>query len=226
MKGKRKVEQLEREDGRVFTAETPDQLAHFQMDALQHAKGPRVLEIGCGDGRLTRALVRHGFDVTALESKSHLADQARHSSGARVINTSIFNFTDAAPYQTIVMLGSLARVGKLDVLEKLFAQIDAVTEPGTLFIADSVNPRRPQGIDVAYRSLISRQGRYIGENRMRVVKGDQRGDWFDWLYLDPSTLSNVAERYGWWTEICGSASRATATGQDVYLAYMVKCKVN
>ncbi|MEA3055967.1 MAG: hypothetical protein QOD30_1399, partial [Actinomycetota bacterium] len=46
--------------------------------------GQRILEIGCGTGQLTRALLARGFDVTCVESGPHMAAIARRTApGAR-----------------------------------------------------------------------------------------------------------------------------------------------
>jgi SAM-dependent methyltransferase len=48
----------------------PDELVDDLVAALP---GPRVLEIGCGTGKLTRQLVERGVDVTCVEPGANLA---------------------------------------------------------------------------------------------------------------------------------------------------------
>lgn len=50
----------------------------FMMDRVfRHLKGPRVLELGVGNGRWTRRLVAAGFEVTAVEGSKILAQKNR-----------------------------------------------------------------------------------------------------------------------------------------------------
>jgi SAM-dependent methyltransferase len=52
----------------------PDELVD---DLVAEVPGPRVLEIGCGTGKLTRALVDRGLDVACVEPGANLAAVAR-----------------------------------------------------------------------------------------------------------------------------------------------------
>jgi SAM-dependent methyltransferase len=44
---------------------------------LAKAQGPRVLEVGCGSGRVLVALVRAGFDVVGIDASPHMLALAR-----------------------------------------------------------------------------------------------------------------------------------------------------
>jgi len=51
-----------------------------EITALKQAadwRGKEVLEIGCGDGRLTRRLARLGAHIQAIEPQAELIDKAR-----------------------------------------------------------------------------------------------------------------------------------------------------
>ena len=49
------------------------------LKPLAHWRGARVLEVGCGDGRLTLRLARLGARVTAVDPDRTLIRQARRS---------------------------------------------------------------------------------------------------------------------------------------------------
>jgi SAM-dependent methyltransferase len=44
---------------------------------LKHASGTRALDFGCGTGRSTRFLRRHGFDVIGVDIAANMIDRAR-----------------------------------------------------------------------------------------------------------------------------------------------------
>ena len=64
--------------------------------------GGRILEIGCGTGQLTRALLARGVDVTCVESGAHMAEVARRTAPAA--NIVVSRFEDWEPdgtYDTV-----------------------------------------------------------------------------------------------------------------------------
>lgn len=61
-----------------------DMAAGWQAFAALLKPGDRVLDAGCGSGRDALALSRMGFDVTAMEASSRLAELARRHTGMPV----------------------------------------------------------------------------------------------------------------------------------------------
>ena len=59
----------------------PGQLIDAACGAAGLGPGDPVLEVGCGTGQLTRALVARGLRITAVEPGGHLLDLARRNLG-------------------------------------------------------------------------------------------------------------------------------------------------
>jgi len=55
----------------------PEQNEVRALKAVAEWRGQRVLEIGCGDGRLTRRLARLGAEVRAIDTDAELIRTAR-----------------------------------------------------------------------------------------------------------------------------------------------------
>lgn len=55
----------------------PEELVDAACEAAGLGAGDRVLEVGCGTGQLTAALVRRGLDVVAVEPGSGMIERAR-----------------------------------------------------------------------------------------------------------------------------------------------------
>ena len=73
----------------------PDEL----VDAIP---GRLVLEIGCGTGQLTRALVARGFDVTCVESGANMAAVARRTApDARIVVSRFEDWEPDGVYDTV-----------------------------------------------------------------------------------------------------------------------------
>ena len=74
----------------------PDELVDYACELAELKTGDRVLEVGCGSGQLTRALVARGFHVTALEpGKQLIAHAEQHVKGKGVVDFVNAKFEDA-----------------------------------------------------------------------------------------------------------------------------------
>lgn len=65
----------------------------------------RVLELGCGTGRVTEALVTAGLDVTGLDLDDGMVEAARHRLGdrARIVQGDMRAFEVDAPVDTVLL---------------------------------------------------------------------------------------------------------------------------
>jgi SAM-dependent methyltransferase len=101
---------------RLPVGDVPDVVARLARP------GGRILELGCGVGRVTGPLVERGFDVTAVdESAAMLARLADRVPGARAVVGPIEDL-DLGETFDVVLLGSfLVHAGDLDVRRGLLA---------------------------------------------------------------------------------------------------------
>jgi SAM-dependent methyltransferase len=92
------------------------ELTEFVLSQL--APPPRrVLEIGCGDGELARALSECGYDVVAIDPEA--------PAGAIFRRTTIEEFDDPGPFDAVVASRSLHHVHDLGgMLDKLVRLLD------------------------------------------------------------------------------------------------------
>ncbi|MCM2414756.1 class I SAM-dependent methyltransferase [Streptomyces sp. RKAG290] len=65
--------------------------------------GSRILELGCGAGRVTHPLIRRGFDVTAVDESEQMLEQVR---GARTVRSPIESLDLGDETFDVVMLAS------------------------------------------------------------------------------------------------------------------------
>ena len=118
---------------------TPNELctahtAAFLADALRGRH--RVLEVGCGDGAVARALGSAGFAVTALDIE--LRDP-RPASNVTFVERDFLAFT-AEPFEAIVFTSSLHHIEALE--DAIAHAVDLLVLDG-LLVADEFDVERP-----------------------------------------------------------------------------------
>lgn len=81
------------------------------------------MDVGCGDGYLTKELLKHFNNVTGIDESPVSIDNARrNASGATIIKTSIEDFYPKENFDTILLINVLEHlpdpVGKLRIISK------------------------------------------------------------------------------------------------------------
>ncbi|MER5479722.1 class I SAM-dependent methyltransferase [Streptomyces sp. NPDC002734] len=79
-------------------------------------EGARVLELGCGVGRMTHPLVERGFTVTAVDESQAMLDRVR---GARTVRSPIEDLDLGERFDVVMLASFLVHAGDLDVRREL-----------------------------------------------------------------------------------------------------------
>jgi SAM-dependent methyltransferase len=164
----------------------------------------RVLDLGAGAGCHALVLQEREHPVCAVEILPELVDLLHRRDVADARTGSVFA-PPAGQWDTVLMLmNGWGLPETLSGLARFLEGVDHVVAPGGRIIADSTDMRRfasgwrsEGGIQLALRE----DGRYVGEIQFQLEFAGRRGDPFSQLYVDPDTLSALAERAGWSVEI-------------------------
>lgn len=62
------------------------------VDAVLQRRPARLLDAGCGEGWLARAIARHGVEVTGFDGSSHLIETAKQAGAAHYLQLSYDEF--------------------------------------------------------------------------------------------------------------------------------------
>ncbi|MBA3457741.1 MAG: class I SAM-dependent methyltransferase [Deltaproteobacteria bacterium] len=111
-----------------------DEAASFVADALRDR--PRVLDVGCGSGEVSRRLAAVGFEVTAIDVE---LSRARQAPGVTFIEHDFLSF-EAKPFDAIVFTGSLHHILPLD---KAIARVTKLLTPTGRLIIDDFDVEAP-----------------------------------------------------------------------------------
>ena len=205
--GGTKAEILERDDGfRDVGAGHELYLAPYrrwpasERRALRHVRG-RVVDVGCGAGRVALYLQDRGHDVVALDASAGAVSVARRRGVAEAWCTGVDALAPRlGAFGTVVLFGN--NLGLFATPARLAATLRrwaATAAPGTRILAQSTNPYAggAPGLTRAYYFANRRRGRLGGQVRLRLHYDGSVGPFFGWLFLSRRELADLAGRSGW-----------------------------
>lgn len=142
------------------------------VSAIKDVAPRRVLDLGCGEGWLTRALIAEGMTVTGVDAVPELIEAARrHGGGALhiVAYEQLAAGVPGAPFDAVVCNFSL--LGEQSV-EQVFAALPHLLVPGGHLVVQTLHPLIACG-DAPYRDGW-REGSWAG------IDGDfkQAAPWY------------------------------------------------
>lgn len=181
-----------------------DEMPELELKALSLCKG-RVLDIGAGVGSHSLLLQEQGFDVTAIDISAGAVSLMKKRGVKKAVVQDIFSYSES--YDTLLLLmNGIGLTGTLNNFSAFLDKAKTLINPGGQLIFDSSN------IDYLYKDLPRPKNKYFGEVSYRYEYQHQKGDWFNWVYIDQETLLRLAEQSGWRCEIIFD------DGEDQYLA--------
>lgn len=129
----------------------------------------RLLELGCGTGRMTHELVAAGYAVTAVDES---AAMLRHVTGARTVHSSIEDLALPETYD-VVLLGSYLVHGASAA--ELLAVSRRHVAPGGKVLIQREGP--------GWHDQVPRS-RPVGDGVARVVSDEDAGDGFRQVHVE------------------------------------------
>lgn len=208
--GRDAVEIMEREDGFVGVSGGP--AAYFepyeawppvQQEAIGRAHG-RILDIGCGPGRVCLYLQERGLEVVGIDNSPlaiHTA-QLRGVQDARLLSITRASRQTLGMFDTIVMFGNnfglFGNPGRARWLLRRFA---GMTGANGRILAESRNiydTTAPEHL--AYQEWNRQRGRMAGQIRLRLRYKTLVGPWFDYLMVSPDEMAQIVAGAGWQIE--------------------------
>lgn len=154
----------------------------------------KILDLGAGAGAHSLVLQGKNKDVTALENSPGCASVMRSSGVEKVVLDDFRNHKEQ--YDTVlILMNGLGLAGTLVELGGFLNHCKTLLKPGGQILADSSD------LTYLYQDGQTRPEGYYGEIRYQYEYHGEKGDWFEWLYVDQENLIAEAEKVGMSVEI-------------------------
>lgn len=209
-KGKRYYEIIERDDGYFDISDSPKTYFSEYKDwhdhekkALKSVKG-RVLDVGCGAGRISLYLQKKKFDVLGFDN-SPLAIKVCKLRGlkkAKIMSIDEIGKFKPNSFDTIIMFGNnFGLLGGFKKAKLLLKKFYKITSPKALIIAESNNPYKTNNtLHLEYRKLNKKRDRMGGQIKFRIRFEKYVSDWFDYLLVSKQEMKKILNGTGWKVE--------------------------
>ena len=195
---------IERDDGYRDTTECRGLFAQYrewrddERMAIRFARG-RILDVGCGPGRVALYLQRKGLRVTAIDMSSEALEvaKARGVREALLMDARHLTFPPRS-FDTFIMFGNNFGIcGDFPATRRFLRRIAEVARSKALLIASTRNPGSWIPHHAAYVMKNVREGRPPGLIKLRMEYRGKVGSWFPLLLLSPDDAMRLCLSAGW-----------------------------
>jgi SAM-dependent methyltransferase len=196
LEGRGGQEIMERDDGLIYCGDPSDYFAPYrrwpsvEKKAMRYVRG-RVLDVGCGAGRVALHLQGRGQEVVAIDNSPLAVEVARRRG---VKNALVLSVLDLDPshgvFDTILFArNNFGLVGGEREARRLLRRLHGLTAEDGRIVTDSVDPERHE--DPAFREYGKQAQRY------RVRWREFATPWFRYLMFSPADFEHLIEGTGW-----------------------------
>ncbi len=209
---------VERDDGMIEATEPASYFAPVrswpapERRGLRSVRG-RVLDVGCGAGRVALELQERGREVVAIDS-SPLAVEVARRLGVR--DARVLSFEQVGPalgrFDTVVLYGNnFGLFGGEAKARRLLRRLRSFAGRIVASSTDFYGTDDPA--HVSYQERNRRRGRMPGQMRLRVRYRQYTSCWFDYLIASPGEVEMLVDGTGWHLV-------RTIPGESMYVAVL------
>jgi SAM-dependent methyltransferase len=191
---------------------TEEEMPDIELEALDLCEG-RVLDVGGGAGSHALILQNRGFDVVALDISPIAVEIMKSRGVTHAVQADIFQYEGEKFDTLLFLMNGIGLTGTIDGFRNFLNHAKKLlNEDGQLLFDTS-------DITYLYEGAEMPKNKYYGEVSYQYAYHDQHGEWFNWVYIDPKTIKEIARETGWECHLLFD------DGQDQYLAEMRLAKV-
>ena len=204
-KGQESFQILERDDGYIDCINTKsyftvyDEWPPLEKKVLKSVRG-RVLDIGCGAGRIALYLQDQGFDVTGIDI-SPLAIKICKMRGLKKAKVMPIRETkfDSNSFDTILMMGNtFGLASNATGTQKILIEFYRITAADALIVTTTRDPYKTLNpVHLEYHKSNRRKGRMSGQVKLRERFQQHTSKWFDLLMVSKEEMRTILKDTGW-----------------------------
>ncbi len=197
---------VEREDGYIDVSQGPsyyfrtfEDWLQVERDAIKHALG-RVLDIGCGAGRIALYLQEAGHDVLGIDISPKAIEVCRLRG---LEKTQIFSITQVSSrlgqFDTVVMMGNnFGLFANPKRMKWLLNRFYGMTSLEARIITSSNDIYKTNDSDhLTYHQFNRDRSRMPGQIRIRIRYKKKKTPWFDYLMVSKEEMVELLQGSGW-----------------------------
>ena len=205
--GRPVIEVVERDDGCVFTGKPDYYLAPFrswwaqERRAMRFVRG-RVLDFGCGAGRVGLHLQSRGHEVVGVDVSPLAVEVARERGARRRAAGNPQQRLEAGErFDTILLLGNnLGLLGGERQGRRLLRRLTRHAADRAHILVGSYDPYDGASeLALGYQARNRQRGRMGGVERLRVRYRQFATPWYDVLFASREELTGLVDGTGWMT---------------------------
>jgi SAM-dependent methyltransferase len=167
-----------------------DDMPELEKMALAVCEG-KTLDVGAGTGVHALLLQQMSKEVMAIDT-SEIAVEIMNKSGVKSTKcTNFFDLKDQTYDTILMMMNGIGFIGQLQYFKKFLAKANSLLNPGGQILFDSSD------ITYLYENSEKPKDKYFGEISFQYEYKGQKGEWFDWVYIDKDQLTELADQAGW-----------------------------
>lgn len=162
--------------------------------AIEQCRGS-VLDIGAGAGSHALLLQENKIEVTALEI-SPLAVAVMNARGVNnAVTKDIFTYNKSKYDTLLLLMNGIGLAGSIQDLKILLRHLKTLLKQHGQILFDSSD------INYLYEGAEVPNDRYYGEIWYQYEYKRKKSDWFSWLYVDETTMTEIATAEGFKMEV-------------------------
>jgi SAM-dependent methyltransferase len=206
LEGRGGYELIERDDGMIVPSggpavyfSEPDSWPLHEKKALKHVRG-RVLDIGCGAGRISLYLQDLGHEVVGIDLSPGAVATSRRRGVRDARELSITRIgPELGLFDSIVMCGNNFGLFASERRARwLLRRFHRWTSGNARILAESRDPyETEEDGHLAYHQANRIKGRMGGQIRVRARYKHFKTPWFDYLLVSEEEMDRLLEGTGW-----------------------------
>lgn len=167
--------------------------------ALRYVRG-RVLDVGCGAGRVALELQGRGHDVVGIDN-SPLAVRVARKRGVKTVFVLPFERVDKSLglFDTVLLYGNnFGLFGGEGSGRRILRRLQRLTSETGRIVGASLDPYGTENpAHLAYHVRNRKRGRLPGQLRLRIRHRQRATPWFDYLIVSPAEMGDLIRGTGW-----------------------------